>query len=103
LAVAVLDPVLRKPASPDVVALRVEVVGMHQGTSVTHTFELVDRSDDARGITAMMRTTGYSLAITGQLQARGRIAAGVHTPDVGVPGEEFLAALRTRGVDVREV
>ncbi len=103
LTMAVLDPVLRKPASPDLVALRVEIEGTHGGRPVRHAFELVDRFDAVHGVSAMMRTTGYSLAIMGQLQAAGRVAPGVQTPDTGVPGEEYLAALRQRGVDVREV
>jgi lysine 6-dehydrogenase len=103
VAIAVLDAALRKPTSPDLVALRVEVEGMRDGAAVHAVWELVDRYDAAHGISAMMRTTGYSLAIMGQLQAAGRVAAGVCTPDVGVPGVEYLDALRRRGVDVREV
>ena len=34
----------------------------------------------------MMRTTGYSLSITGQMQADGRVTLkGVHTPDEAIP------------------
>lgn len=102
LALAVLDPVLRKPASPDLVALRVEVTGMRGGAPVRHRWELVDRWDATHGISAMMRTTGYSLSITGQMQAAGRVPPGVATPDIAVPAAEYLAALRSRGVDVRE-
>jgi lysine 6-dehydrogenase len=101
LAIAVLDPVLRKPGAPDVVALRVEVEGVQRGAPVTLTWELVDRSDAATGITAMMRTTAFSLAIIGRLQATGAVTAGVQTPDVGVPAGPYLDALRARGVDVR--
>jgi lysine 6-dehydrogenase len=102
LAVAVLDPILRKPGSPDLVALRVEIDGMTAGATVRKVYELVDRGDASVGISAMMRTTGYSLAIMGQLMAHGRVAPGVRTPDTGVPGDEYLTALRRRGVDVRE-
>jgi lysine 6-dehydrogenase len=101
LAIAVLDPKLRKPNAPDLVALRVEVDGVRGGTPVQHRYELVDHYDAAHGISAMMRTTGYSLAIMGQLMAAGRVAPGVRTPDVAVPGEVYLDALRARGVDVR--
>ena len=40
------------------------------------TYEMVDRYDPKLGISAMMRTTGYSLSITGQMQARRRDAGG---------------------------
>ena len=54
--------------------------------------------DEARGVTAMMRTTGYSLAITGLLQAAKAIAPGVHTPDECMPAEQYIAELAARGV-----
>jgi lysine 6-dehydrogenase len=104
VAIAVMDKALRKPESPDVVALRVVVEGTRGGTGVTHTWELIDRYDAEHGISAMMRTTGYSLAITGLMQTSGDVVAtGVHTPDECMPGERYLAALAERGVMVREV
>jgi len=67
-------------------------------------WQLLDYSDEAHGISAMMRTTGYSLAITGLMQADGRISAkGVRTPDEAVPFGEYVAELATRGVEVREL
>jgi lysine 6-dehydrogenase len=51
----------------------------------------------------MMRTTGYSLAITGLMQARGEIKpAGVHTPDECVPAEKYIAELAKRGIEIRQ-
>jgi len=100
--IASVAPRLRKPGGKDLVALRVVVSGRKNGAPKTYEWELVDRYDEANGITAMMRTTGYSLSITGQMQARGEIAPGVWTPDEGVPGEKYLAELRKRGIDVRE-
>lgn len=102
LAVAVMGPRLRKPQRPDVVALRVVVEGDRGGEAVTRAWELVDRADEARGLSAMMRTTGFSLSITGQLQARGAVPAGVHTPDEAVPAEQYVAELARRGVVIRE-
>ena len=84
-------------------SLRVVVDGERAGKPVRHEFEVVDRFDASRGITAMMRTTGYSLSITGQLQAEGGIAAaGVHTPDECVPGDVYVAELAKRGIDVKQ-
>ena len=52
----------------------------------------------------MMRTTGYSLAITGVMQVDGRITAtGVHTPDEAVPFGQYVAELAKRGVEIREI
>jgi lysine 6-dehydrogenase len=103
VAVAAMGPRLRKPGGRDLVALRVLVQGTQGGRPVTHTFELVDRFDEATGITAMMRTTGFSLAITGLMQARGQIApAGVHTSDECMPGEAYVAELAKRGVAITQ-
>jgi lysine 6-dehydrogenase len=103
VAVAAMGPKLRKPAGRDLVALRVVVVGTKGGKPVTHTFELVDRFDEKSGITAMMRTTGFSLAITGLLQAQGKVTpAGVHTPDECMPGELYVAELARRGIEIRQ-
>ncbi len=99
VAVAAMEPKLRKPDARDLLALRVVVSGSKDGKPVTHSFELVDRFDEQAGITAMMRTTGFSLAITGLLQAQGKVAqAGVHTPDECMPGELYVAELAKRGV-----
>ena len=52
----------------------------------------------------MMRTTGYSLAVTGLMQVEGRIAArGVRTPDEAVPFADYVAELGKRGVEIREI
>src|SRR5947209_19407013 len=73
LFIAQVQPKLTKPKGRDLVALRVVVKGKKAGASTTKTFELVDRYDEAHGISAMMRTTGYSLSITGLMQARREV------------------------------
>ena len=103
LFIAAAGPRLRKPLGKDLVALRVTVSGTKAGKQKTLGYELVDRMDEAKGITAMMRTTGYSLSITGQMQARKEIAPGVHTPDEGVPAAKYIAELRKRGIEIREM
>jgi len=104
LFIATVGPTLRKDyrESPDLVALRVEVEGADKGDDVLLRFDLLDRYDADTGITAMMRTTGYSLAITGALQAAGKIKPGVWTPDEAMPAREYIAALAERGVVIQE-
>jgi lysine 6-dehydrogenase len=102
VAVAAMGPRLTKPKGKDLVALRVSVKGVKDGKPKTVSYELVDRYDEERGISAMMRTTGYSLSITGQMQARREVGpAGVHTPDECIPGEKYIAELAKRGVKIR--
>jgi lysine 6-dehydrogenase len=48
----------------------------------------------------MMRSTGYSLALTGIMQIDGRIRPGVHTPDECVPAGEYLREMAARGVEI---
>ena len=102
--VSTVGPRLTKPKGRDLVALRVLVEGTKDGKTRKLGWELLDYYDEARGISAMMRTTGYSLSITGQMQARGDITpAGVHTPDECVPALPYIAALDKRGIRIREV
>src|SRR5438477_11064529 len=56
--IAAVSPQLTKPDGRDLVALRVEVRGK-DGRRVA--WQLLDYFDDATGMSAMMRTTGYSL------------------------------------------
>ncbi|GAB1342597.1 saccharopine dehydrogenase family protein [Gemmatimonas sp.] len=100
--VKVAGDILRK-GKPDLVALRVVVTGTSNGARRTRSWEVVDRYDATHGITAMMRTTGYTLSITGQLQASGAIEPGVHTPDECIPATKYFEKLAARGITVREV
>jgi len=99
--IAIVSPKLNKPQGRDLVALRVDV---HGRTGAHVAWELLDYYDEARGISAMMRTTGYSLSITGLMQGDGRIAGrGVQTPDEAVPFAAYVNELRKRGIEIREV
>ena len=102
--IAIVGPRLKKPEGQDLVALRVVVTGTKGGKQKTVTFELIDRYDAKNHISAMMRTTGYSLSITGMMQVRGLVKpAGVHTPDECVPAEAYIAELAKRGMKIRMV
>ena len=104
LAIATMGPRLTKEGGRDLVALRVTVRGKKNGQPKTLGWELVDLYDETHGISAMMRTTGYSLSITGQMQARGEIGkAGVFTPDEAIPAEKYIRELAARGVMIREM
>jgi lysine 6-dehydrogenase len=99
---AAAGPRLRKDprTNPDLVALRVDVIGDLNGQETTLRWDLLDRFDSRTGITAMMRTTGFSLSITGIMQAEGVIPAGAWTPDEIVPAEAYIEALAERGVNI---
>src|SRR6266536_4839745 len=99
--IATVSPLLSKAGGRDLVALRVEVVGKNGRRAA---WQLLDYFDAATGISAMMRTTGYSLAITGVMQVDGRVtSAGVYTPDEAVPFRAYVDELKRRGVEIRAV
>ena len=101
--VSVVGPKLTKLKGKDLLVLRVTVTGTKKGKPATRQFDLIDRYDEEHGISAMMRTTGYSLSITGQMQVRGQVTPpGVWTPDECMPATAYIAELRKRGMDVRE-
>lgn len=102
--IAAVSPKLSKPNGRDLVALQVQVSGKKGGTSREITFRLIDYYDTKHGISAMMRTTGYSLSITGQMQVDGRVTVkGVHTPDEAIPFGAYVTELGKRGIKIEEV
>ena len=99
--IAAAAPHLHKPNGMDLVALRVEVSGNHAGSPRKVVYDLIDYYDEDNGISAMERTTGFSLSITGQLQAQRRVNdMGVLTPDLAVPAEVYIAELAKRGIKI---
>lgn len=64
---------------------------------------IVDRQDEATGLSAMTRMTGFPAAIIARLLAAGRLdAVGACCQELVVPGGEMVAELRRRGVEVVE-
>ncbi|MGH7512186.1 MAG: saccharopine dehydrogenase family protein [Gemmatimonadales bacterium] len=104
LFIAAVHPKLHKPSGKDLVALQVMVSGIRGGAPASVAFRLIDRYDADHGISAMMRTTGYSLSITGQMQADGRVTLkGVHTPDEAIPFRSYVEELGRRGIRIEEL
>jgi len=95
------------PGAEELTVLRVVVDGVKGGTPRRHVFELVDRTDPETGTTSMARTTGFPCAIVARLLANGEYAdPGVraleHLGRNETVSAKLLAALRARGVDLRE-
>jgi lysine 6-dehydrogenase len=104
LFIAAVHPKLFKPEGRDLVALQVQVTGRKQGKPARVTFRLIDYYDPQHNISAMMRTTGYSLSITGQMQVDGRVKVkGVHTPDEAMPFDAYVSELARRGIKIEEI
>jgi lysine 6-dehydrogenase len=102
--IAAVAPKLTKPDGRDLVALRVTVEGKKGGKPRMLGWELLDYFDTDRGISAMERTTGFSLAITGMMQVRKQVAGcGVLTPDESMPPALYIEELGKRGIRIREI
>ena len=98
--IAAVTPHLVRPQGRDFVAMRVVVEGTRSGAPHEVTYELLDLYDAELGVTAMMRTTGYSLAAIVRLQVDGAIEPGVHTPWESVPADMYVSMLAERGVRI---
>jgi lysine 6-dehydrogenase len=102
----------------DVVLLRVEVEGKGSGSrgfgdssggrrkgtdgKRTVRYEMVDYADSKSGLTAMMRTTGFSAAIVALMLGRGQVeCAGAFTGESCVPSAAYIRELRQRGLRLR--
>jgi len=87
---------------PDLVLVRVIIEGTSGGRRRRTRFEIVDRQDPTTGLTAMMRTTSFPIAIIAWMAAGGHIKARGVVPQEGAvdPGM-FTAELGKRGVTVR--
>ncbi|MBI4503740.1 MAG: saccharopine dehydrogenase NADP-binding domain-containing protein [Gemmatimonadetes bacterium] len=99
--IAVVDPKLRR-SDPDLIALRVEVRGRAGGKPAAVMFQVLDYYDARHHVSAMMRTTGYSLSITGQMQAAGKVEPGVRVAYQAVPYQPYVDELKKRGIDIQE-
>jgi lysine 6-dehydrogenase len=102
--IATASPRLRRPEAHDLVALEVVARGTKNRAPASVRFRLLDYYDAERGISAMMRTTGYSLSITGQMLVDGRMAQhGVHPAYAVTPYAEYVKELAQRGITIEEL
>lgn len=99
--IQLVSPKLRNPDGNDLVVARVEVAGTKDGEPKKTRWDVLDYYDPETGITAMMRTTGFTLSITGLMQARNQVTHwGFGTPDEVMPADMYVKELRARGVSL---
>ncbi len=100
---AAAEPRLTFPGEPDVAVMRVVVEGVREGKRRRITFEMLDRMDTKRGITAMMRTTAYPTAAAALMIARGQVPfRGVAAMERALPPEAFLSELSKHELRIRQ-
>ena len=87
----------------DAVVVRVEVEGQRGGETGTLVYDLVDRFDEASGLTAMQRCTAFPAAAAARLLAEGQVpGGGVGAAETTLPIEPTVAHLAARGIAVAE-
>ena len=98
----VLKTVLDKNLSYDdldMVLMRVTLEGAKDDRDKKVIYEIVDRQDTRTGLTAMMRTTAFPIAIIAWMAASGQITErGVKPQEVAVKPSLFISQLKKRGI-----
>jgi len=100
----VLKKVLEKNLSyndPDMVLVRLIFEGEKDKTSRKLTYEIVDRQDSRSGLTAMMRTTSFPVAIIAWMTTSGVIKhRGVVPQEIAVEPGFFINQLKKRDIEI---
>ncbi|MDH5783384.1 MAG: saccharopine dehydrogenase family protein [Candidatus Bathyarchaeota archaeon] len=107
VTIKLLEEKLRRPEIKDILAMKVEVSGMAEGSRKCYVYHLLDHYDQKRGVTAMARTTAYPASIFAQLISQKAIEEKGVIPleKFGVKEKIFdkiLAELEKRRVKIVE-
>jgi len=88
----------------DVVLVLCEAEGQQaDGKAIRRSIRIVDHHDAVHDISAMMRMTGYPVAIVAALLASGTVVApGARCQETIIPGDLMIAGLRERDVVIEE-
>lgn len=88
---------------PDYVLVRLEFVGKSGGETKRLRYDIVDRQDEATGLSAMMRTTAFPASIIAQMMAKGDVLMRGATPqEKAIDSEKFVAELARRNIVIKE-
>ena len=101
MSYAVLEKKLTEGDPHDVTAMRV----IAKSRTKEIVYDMVDRYDDANGVTSMGKTTGYTASIVTQMVGSGEISGKGVPPETAVQGKrvgKLLSELRRRGVKISE-
>ena len=86
---------------PDYVLVRLEFVGKIDGETKKLRYDIVDRSDEQTGLSAMMRTTAFPASIIAQMMAKGDVPERGATPqEKAIDPDKFVAELERRNIKI---
>ena len=102
-----LEMRLKRPAIPDIVAMLVEVIGLKDDRRIVFRYQMLDRYDKKRKVTAMARTTAYTTSAVAQLVAKKVLdERGVVPPEkLGMNKKlytKYISMMKQRGVTIKE-
>lgn len=87
---------------PDYVLVRLEFVGEKDGAGKKMRYDIVDKLDEATGMSAMMRTTAFPASIIAQMMARGDVNSRGATPqEKAIDADKFVAELERRNIKIQ--
>jgi lysine 6-dehydrogenase len=94
----------RLPADePDLVLIRVEFSGVIDNVQQRLRYDIIDRFDEATGVSAMMRTTAFPASIIAQMMARGETSRrGAVPQERCIPPDSFVRELAKRKIIIQE-
>ncbi|MCU9593989.1 saccharopine dehydrogenase NADP-binding domain-containing protein [Caldibacillus thermolactis] len=99
----VLDPIVELKDKEDVTLLRVIVSGLKDIKEVSYTYEMICYKNNKENVTAMARSTAYTISVVAQMIAKGVInKRGVFPPEQVVPGQTYIEEMEKRGVMITE-
>ena len=97
----VLTQKLTSNQNEDIILLRVTIAGRKGKDNVEEVYQLMESYDPDTGLSAMMKTTGFSLAIVAQMIAEGKIKeVGVLKQEEAIPTDHYLSELAKRGINI---
>lgn len=86
---------------PDYVLVRLDFVGQNGGETNHLRYDIVDKLDEATGMSAMMRTTAFPASIIAQMMARGEVLIKGATPqEKAIDPNKFVAELERRNINI---
>ena len=88
---------------PDYVLVRLDFVGKIGNETKKLRFDIVDKQDEATGLSAMMRTTAFPASIIAQMMAKGEVSMrGAIPQEKAIDSDKFVAELARRNIVIKE-
>jgi lysine 6-dehydrogenase len=100
----VLKKILEKNLTfndPDMVLVRLTLDGLKDGKEKTVIYEIIDRQDQRTGLTSMMRTTSFPVAIIAWMACCGKMEKrGIVPQEKAVGAPFFISQLKKRDINL---